>query len=246
MQDWNRAKQQWEKKEKNLEAEKAQLLQQYESIKASSEQRNNDLQRQINELKALYSQKSDAVGHSNRKIPKMNPVKMASPTFTASTSTFTDESMAVDNITPSVTATTLPDVELSKSDRPPPIFVYGVTNYAAFSKFLQTHQVSDCTRKETNSSLILTTSTAERFRALHTVLRTECSTQTGKDQFGTIQLHSYQLKSERAFVVFIRGLPSTMSTDEIYAALTEKNFTPRRVVNVPRKRRTLTAAIVSR
>lgn len=60
--------------------------------------------------------------------------------------------------------------------------------------------VDKCIRKETNNCLILTTKTAELFRALYQVLRTECAAQSGKEQFGVLQLHSYQLKCERAFV----------------------------------------------
>lgn len=124
----------------------------------------------------------------------------------------------------------------SKSTKPPPIFVYGVNNYTAFSEFLKTHKVDNCVRKETNNSLILTTKTIDQFRELHKVLRTECTTQSGKDQFGSLQLHSYQLKCERAFIVFFRGVPATIKTDYISEALVELQYKPRRVVNVSRRK----------
>lgn len=36
-----------------------------------------------------------------------------------------------------------------------------------------------------------------------------------KDEFGQLQIYSYQLKSDRAFVVYIRGLLSSMPINEI-------------------------------
>ena len=113
--------------------------------------------------------------------------------------------------------------------------MYGVSKYADFDKFLESNGVENCTRKETNSALILTTETADQYRKLHAILRQECAAQSGKETFGAIQLHSYQLKSDRAFVIYIWGLPSTMSTDEIKDELTKLHFDLRRVTNVPRK-----------
>lgn len=97
----------------------------------------------------------------------------------------------------------------AKPVQPPPIFIYGVTDYAKFSKFLKDDKVDDCIRKETKSELILTTATADHYRRLHAVLWKECTDQSNKEAIGALQLDSYQLKSDRAFVVYIRGLPST-------------------------------------
>lgn len=56
LQKWNRAKLQRTEKEKKLEGEKLTLLQRYEKLREESEQRNNDLQRQIDNLKSLVHQ----------------------------------------------------------------------------------------------------------------------------------------------------------------------------------------------
>lgn len=112
------------------------------------------------------------------------------------------------------------------SARPPPIFVYGVKNYSAFSKFLHENNVTDCTR---------TTQTVEQYHQLHAVLRPECAEAKCADTLGALKLHFYQLKSDRAFVVYLWGLPSTLNIDEIKSALLEKMFVPRRVTNVPKK-----------
>lgn len=155
-----------------------------------------------------------------------------------------DEQMLVDSVpqpTPSAVAPTqstntqaAPQTP-SKPNRPPPIFVYSVTNYVTFSKFLKDNQVDNCLRKETNNCLILTTATTDQYRSLHAVLRKEFTEQTNKEALGTLQLHSYQLKCDRAFVVYIRGLPSTMATTEIIDEVSSLQYIPRRVTNVPCK-----------
>lgn len=73
------------------------------------------------------------------------------------------------------------------------------------------------------------------YRKLHAILRKECSEKLNCNKFGEIQLHSYQLKSERAFIVYIRGIHSTVNINDIAKALQELNFNPRRIINVQGK-----------
>lgn len=131
------------------------------------------------------------------------------------------------------------EMEVSPSEpkmaKSPPIFVYEVTNYTQFAQFLLASGASECTRRETSSELILNTTTIDHYRKLHSILRAECSEHKNRDKFGEIQIHSYQLKSERAFIMYIRGMPRTMDPNEILIALKEVGYTPRRVVNVQRK-----------
>lgn len=215
-------KQQWLSKEKKLEAEKSDLAAKYDDLKKVSDSRNLELQRQIDELVLRMGQIDNA--SQARKRPRTQGSTVTTPLPSSTSSSTVNESAAMETDHSDLPAN---KPKPATSERPPPIFVYGITDYAAFAQFLKTHKVDNCTRKETNSSLILTTQTAEHFRALHKVLRTECTTQSGKDSFGTLQLHSYQLKSERAFVIFFRGLPGTMNTDDIGEALVELHFTPR-------------------
>ena len=56
---WNRAKVQWQEKEKKLEEEKMALVHQYDELKAVSEKRNADLQRQIDEIKSYVCLSDD-------------------------------------------------------------------------------------------------------------------------------------------------------------------------------------------
>lgn len=67
-----------------------------------------------------------------------------------------------------------------------PIFFYGVTNYSEFVKFLQSQEVANYLHKETNSGLILTTTTTDQYRKLRQVLRHKYNVQTGKEFFGQL------------------------------------------------------------
>lgn len=108
----------------------------------------------------------------------------------------------VPNVEPPSAQSTQPE-QIVKSVQPPPIFVYGVQNYIAFAQFLRGKEVADCTRKEINSGLILSIETSDQYHKLHMVLRVKCTEGKGRDTFGALQLHSYQLKSKRAFVVYL-------------------------------------------
>lgn len=58
-----------------------------------------------------------------------------------------------------VTATETPAAV--KYERPPPIFIYGVTNYAEISRYHTANVVDDCIRQKTAKKLILNTKTAD-------------------------------------------------------------------------------------
>lgn len=224
----NRAKTQWQDREKKLEEEKLALTQKYEELKKVSDQRNAELQSQIDAINARFSQTRDDDDLQRKKF-KRKAYNLDSLNSNPSLVAKTSESNEVTNMEEDASGPSEAQV------KPPPIFVHGVSNYPEFSKFLKANKVADCIRKETNSGLILTTKMADQFRQLHSVLRKECADLSGKEIFGAIQIHSYQLKSERAFVIYIRGLPSTMDTKDIWDALVELQFTPRRITNVPRR-----------
>ena len=232
----NRAKNAWTEKEKKLEKDNAELSLKYTTLELTSSRNTADLQHQINELRKSLSKHEDAASDDNAAKKRRFNGQQASTLSNSNSLSPSPIGLSADlsstsqPITPMITDQVQPP---PKTDRPPPISVYGVTNYAAFAKFLKSQQVHECTCKETSNSLILNTKDADQYRKLHSVLRQECQDKTGADTFGILQLHSYQLKSERSFVVYIRGLPSTMDLSEVNTALAEKQFTPRRVVNVP-------------
>lgn len=238
IQKLHRAKLQWDEKEKKLEEERNLLNQNYATLQAVSEKRNSELQSQIDELRSLLLKQQDGNEIRNRKKPKPTSNESStqpppSPSTTHTEQMVVDTNLPTDTTTESNTVPTVPSI--NKPIRPPPIFVYGVKDYPTFSEFLKNNGVEKCLRKETKNNLILSPATADEYRQLHAVLRKECADQTHKETFGELQLHSYQLKSDRAFVVYIRGLPSTMSTSEIEEELKNLGYSPRRVTNVPRK-----------
>lgn len=122
------------------------------------------------------------------------------------------------------------------SERPPPIFVSDVTNYTAFSQFLKQQKADQCLRREiANKQLVLTTKTVDEFRNLQKVLSKEVANPTQIDTFGKISFHTYQLKSERAFTVYLRHLPRMMNPQDIKEALELEGFSVRHLTNVPKK-----------
>ncbi len=179
-------------KRKKLEEEKLTLRPQFENYKLVSDQRNSDLQNQITELKALLIQQSEN-GDQLRKKVKINPVL---PVDNTSPATLSNQSTAliqsIINSSSFSSVQTEMDVDASEKKekkviRPPPIYVYGVTDYRSFSAFLVDNKVDSCTRKETSTALILNTTTPDEYRQLHSVLRKECSDKKGSTTFGEIQ-----------------------------------------------------------
>lgn len=115
---WTNGKLRWDGREKTLQVEKAALLQQYNELKLQSEQRNEDLQRQIDELRTLYPQQSIVLTDSQRKRPKID-IRTPPPTRNEAPNSVSDSAEKMD--------TTPPSVRTSKSSSPPPIFIYGIT-----------------------------------------------------------------------------------------------------------------------
>lgn len=220
---WVQAQGTWEQEKLQLQTEKTLLARQYEELRIDSDKRSSDLQRQIDEIKSAF----------NSGINEEQRVRKKSKKRTSIDASIIDSQQPQGSQSSPTQMDTTPSIP--KTERPPPIFVYGVTNYTEFARFLSLNGVEECTRKETNREFILNTKTVDQYRKLHSVLRTECVDKTNKDKFGTIQIHSYQLKSERAFIVYIRGLPRTMDPSKITAALQELGYNPRRTVNVQRK-----------
>lgn len=56
-----------------------------------------------------------------------------------------------------------------------------------------------------------------------------------KNEWSPLRWSSLILVCDHVFIVYIRGLPSSLNTDEITETLLELDYVPRRVTNVPRK-----------
>ncbi len=89
-------------------------------------------------------------------------------------------------------------------------------------------------RKETSSNeLVLSAANVADYCKLQKVLTEESQTRSHRADFSEIVFHTYQIKSDRAFIVFIRHLPCTMEPLEIKEALVQEGYMVRRVTNVP-------------
>lgn len=95
------------------------ITQQYEQLRIESEANkrcNNDLQHQVNEIKAQLDFSSENEGTSRKRSKTQN---IALPTSVKSPN--------VDNISSAMEIS--PVATESKPEKPPPIFVYGVCNF---------------------------------------------------------------------------------------------------------------------
>ena len=108
-----------------------------------------------------------------------------------------------------------------------------MADISKFDALLATCDLATCERKATsNDQLILRTNTADEYRKLTTLLRKEVESKDNSAAIGRIQFHTYQLKSDEPFVVFIRHLHPSTSPEEIGEELSMVGHNARRVTNV--------------
>lgn len=116
----------------------------------------------------------------------------------------------------------------AKNINPPPIFIYGVTNYPQM-----VDQLRNCledeqytTKSLTNNIVKINCITADSYRKMARFLREN-----------SIIHHTYQLKEERAYRVVIKHLHNSIPTKDIKAELTKLGHNVRNIINA-RNRRT--------
>ena len=120
-----------------------------------------------------------------------------------------------------------------KVPKPPPIFVTGVTDISKFDSFLATVKLETCERKTTSDGqLILRTKSTDDYRKLANLLQTEVESGAAASQIGRIQFHTYQLKSDKPFTVFVRNLHPSTPVAEISNELSMVGHIARRVTNI--------------
>ncbi len=150
--DWVCAQKLWEKEKQQLQTEKSALVCQYEELKADSEKRNLELPDQIDEIKLALSSNANEEQRVRKKSKKCSSI---------------DEFVKSSQVTKSDRCIDI-DMEVTptepKSEKPPPIFVYGVTNCTEFAQFFSSNEVDECTQNETNRELILYTKTVDQYR----------------------------------------------------------------------------------
>ena len=179
---------------------------------------NADLQAQINAIKkelAAQNSVTESESLARKKVKTNTPKSLAVVASSSSSSPQHSLDLSSSPI-PSMPVSTGDEMEAEsngqnkkvlREERPPPIFVEEVANYAKFSAFLEANGVDQCLRKETASKeIILATKTVDEYRNLQKLLLAENKNRARETDIGAINLHTYQLKSERAFIVFIRHL----------------------------------------
>ena len=93
--------------------------------------------------------------------------------------------------------------------------------------------MATCERKAINGDkLILKTRTADEYRKLTALLDTEIQNRKLITEIGQLQYHTYQAKSDKPFVVYIRHLHSSTPITEITEELSKVGHEARRIVNV--------------
>lgn len=160
IQQLTRSSQQWQAKDKQLENDNAALQREYEEFKSSSDQRTDDLQPQISNLQALLAENDGDTRICKKVKPHSRDSNASVVAHSFQPSPSSPQSTVNTQDSSSQSAVKMETSQI-KILRPPPIFVHGVTNYTEFIKFLKSQDVDNCLRKETNSALILTTTSAD-------------------------------------------------------------------------------------
>jgi Associated with zinc fingers len=102
-----------------------------------------------------------------------------------------------------------------KTERPPPIFIKNVTNINALLKNITGVNPGEFSHSTTNNNLKLVIKTVEGYR--NTIKYLEST---------TAEYHTFQLKSEKAFRVVIRGLHPSCDTGLMMEELRDLGFEP--------------------
>lgn len=111
----------------------------------------------------------------------------------------------------------------TKHPKPPPIYIYGVTNFQAMIDNLAktTEEETYYTRTLSNNTVKINPKTPETYRKLVRHLRDE-----------EIVYHTYQPKEDRAYRIVIRDLHHSILVEDIKQELTKKGHKIRNVMNI--------------
>jgi hypothetical protein len=110
-----------------------------------------------------------------------------------------------------------------KEPRPPPIYIYGVTDFKAMTETLSQIVADEQyhTRTTTENTVKITLKTVASYRKLVHHLKEE-----------GIVYHTYQPKEDRAYRIVIRGLHPSIQTEEIREELSYKGHKVRNLINI--------------
>jgi len=164
-----------------------------------------------------------AVGKKRKRNPFSTPTEIHIPTTINNRydplieNTPEDTTIGKNNCNPTISTKPQPN------PRPPPIYIYGVTNYRAMLNNLQ--EVIEAERFHTktlsNNTVKVNTHSIEGYRQLIRHLNNE-----------NIIHHTYQLKQERAYRIVLRDLHHTIPIEDIKEELQAYGHTARNIMNI--------------
>jgi hypothetical protein len=116
--------------------------------------------------------------------------------------------------------------------KPPPITVSGITDINIFNERLNRLIIADkpIIKALSGGDIKIFTKNEEGHCAVLKMLRQMQA--NAQDPLHDVEYHSYQIKSERAFVVVVRGLHYSTDTKLIALAFKDKGHEPRHVSNI--------------
>ena len=164
-----------------------------------------------------------AVGKKRKRNPHSIPTEIHIPTTINNRydplTENTPEENTIDKNNCNPTISTTPQ----SNPRPPPIYIYGVTNYRAMLNNLQ--EVIEAERFHTktlsNNTVKVNTHSIEGYRQLIRHLNNE-----------NIVHHTYQLKQDRAYRIVIRDLHHSIPIEDIKEELQTYGHTARNIINI--------------
>lgn len=119
-----------------------------------------------------------------------------------------------------------------KIPMPPPINVSNIKNFEHFrQKVIKNTSESTNFKALSNSDIKITFQNENDYRNVKKLLE-ELKNEPSKELEKNIEYHTYQLKSEKAYRVVIRGLPSSISHDEIKADLEKMGHEVAGITNI--------------
>lgn len=164
-----------------------------------------------------------AVGKKRKINPQPKPTETQIPTTTNNRYELLMESTPEENSTDSNTNNPHTSVKPQQNPRPPPIYIYGVTNYKAMLNNLR--DVIEAERFHTktlsDNTVKINTHSIDGYRKLIRHLNAE-----------NIVHHTYQLKQERAYRVVLRDLHHSIPIEDIKDELQTYGHTARNITNI--------------
>jgi len=113
---------------------------------------------------------------------------------------------------------------------PPPINVSNINNFELFRQKVLTTTGEPKFKALSNNDIKITVQTETEYRNVKTLLEEIKKSPT--NQLGDIEYHTYQLKSDKLYRFVVRGLPSSISIDEIKTDLQKMGHEVENITNV--------------